>query len=124
MLNDIIKKEILDLLLSAKFVFMFIICSVLILLSVYMGTADFLANKKIYEADEAEIRLALVPPNTWSVITEGALRVYRPPQTLSALVKGVDDSAGRASYTHLPEVSLSSFNGTCSAFGFSRNFSK
>ena len=39
MLRDIIKKEILDHLLSLKFVFMFIICSVLILLSVYMGGA-------------------------------------------------------------------------------------
>ena len=107
MLKDIIKKEILDHLLSAKFIFMFIICSVLILLSVYMGAVDYLTNKKTHEADEAQIMQALAPPNNWSTITDGALRVYRRPQTLSTLVKGVEDAAGRASYTHLPEVSLS-----------------
>jgi len=44
MLTDIIKKEILDHLPGAKFIFKFIICSALILLSVYMGAAVIISE--------------------------------------------------------------------------------
>ena len=107
MLKDIIKKEILDRLLSSKFVFMFIICSALILLSVHIGTFEYLENRKIHEDDENGIMWALTPPNTYGMIGEGAVRLYRPPQTLGIIVKGVENAAGRASYPHLPEVGLS-----------------
>ena len=107
MLKDIIKKEILDHLLSAKFIFMFIICSVLILLSVYMGTAEYLEDKKVYDDDIAWDALAMQPPNTYSILLEGALKVHRPPRLLGSLVKGVEDAAGRVSLTNKTEVSLS-----------------
>ena len=106
MLKDIIKKEILDHLLSAKFLFMFIICSALILLSVYMGTGNYLADKKMYDEDISYDGLALSPPNTYSVILEGALKTYRAPRTLGALVKGVEDAAGRMSHVTQTEVGL------------------
>jgi len=107
MLKDIIKKEILDHLLSAKFVFMFIICFVLILLSFYMGVAGYLADKKIYDDDIAWDRLAWAPPNNYNLLLTGSLKVYRAPQTLGAIVKGVEDAAGRVSHTVLSEeVSL------------------
>jgi len=108
MLKDIIKKEILDHLLSTKFLFMFIICSALILLSVYMGTAEYLADKKVYDDDVAEVRQTLAPPRTYSDLSDGAAhRMFRVPQTLGALVKGVEDSAERMSYISMPEVSFS-----------------
>jgi len=106
MLKDIIKKEILDHLLSSKFVFMFIICSVLILLSVYMGVGEYLADKKVYDDDIAWDKLAMQPPNTYSQLLEGALKVYRAPRPLGALVKGVEDAAGRVSFTNMTEASL------------------
>jgi len=107
MLGDIVKKEILDHLLSSKFVFMFIICSALILLSVYMGVAGYLADKKAYDDDLAWDAQSMQPPNTYGILLDGALKIYRAPQTLSALVKGVQDAAGRMSHTHLTEVGLS-----------------
>ena len=107
MLKDIIKKEILDHLLSSKFVFMFIICSVLILLSVYMGVGKYLEDKKIYDDDAAWDALAMQPPNTYSILTQGALKIYRAPRTLGALVKGVEDAAGRRSIASNTEASLS-----------------
>jgi ABC-type transport system involved in multi-copper enzyme maturation permease subunit len=107
MLRDIIKKEILDHLLSAKFVFMFIICFVLILLSVYMGVAGYLADKKVYDDDIAWDAQAWQPPNTYNILLQGSLKVYRAPQTLGTLIKGVEDAAGRVSHTVLDEeVSL------------------
>ena len=107
MLKDIIKKEILDHLLSAKFLFMFIICFVLILLSVYMGAGSYLADKKIYDDDIAWDMQAWAPPNTYSMLLQGSIKTYRAPQTLGALVKGVEDAAGRVSHTVLEqEVNL------------------
>ena len=107
MLRDIIKKEILDHLLSSKFVFMFIICSVLILLSVYMGVDRYLEDKKNYDGDIAFDTHELQPPNTYSVLLQSwHLRVYRAPRTLGALVKGVEDAAGRVSSPNKTEVSL------------------
>ena len=107
MLKDIIKKEILDHLLSSKFVFMFIICSALILLSVYMGVAGYLADKKAYDDDIAWDAQSMQPPNTYSILLDGALKIYRAPQTLGALVKGVEDATGRVSHVVLTEVGLS-----------------
>ena len=107
MLKDIIKKEILDHLLSSKFVFMFIICSILILLSVYMGVAGYLTDKKVHDDDVAWDQMGMVPPNTYGTLLEGAIKTYRAPQPLGALVKGVEDAAGRVSHAILTEVGLS-----------------
>ena len=107
MLRDIIKKEILDNLLSPKFVFMFIICSVLILLSVYMGVGGYLADKKVYDDDLAWDKQAMQPPNTFDQLRSGALKIYREPQMLGTLVKGVENAAGRMSHSHLTEVGIS-----------------
>jgi len=106
MLKDIIKKEILDHLLSSKFVFMFIICSALILLSVYVGVGEYQADKKTYDDDLAWDAMAMQPPNTYSQLLQGALKVYRAPRPLGSLVKGVEDAAGRVSLTNNTEASL------------------
>ena len=105
MLKDIVKKEILDHLLSAKFIFMFIICSVLILLSVYMGVSEYLADKKWHDDNIAASIPAMSPPNTYRSVYYD--RVFRAPQTLGVFVKGVENAAGQASYNNLPEVGLS-----------------
>jgi ABC-type transport system involved in multi-copper enzyme maturation permease subunit len=106
MLIDIIKKEILDHLLSSKFVAMFIICSALILLSVYVGVGEYMADKKVYDDDLAWDALAMQPPNTYQQLLEGALKVYRAPRPLGSLVKGVEDAAGRVSFMNMTEASL------------------
>jgi len=98
MLTDIIKKEILDHLLSSKFLLMFIICSVLILLSVFMGISGYLLDKKEYEASVASLRedfQALEQAET--NFSPGTVRIYRPPAVLKTMVTGVSDAAGRMS---------------------------
>jgi len=106
MLKDIMKKEILEHLLSSKFVFMFIICSVLIMLSIYVGVGTYLADKKVYDDDLAWDALAMQPPQTYQQLLDGALKVYRAPRPLGSLVKGVEDAAGRVSFTNKTETSL------------------
>ena len=99
MLGDIIKKEILDNLLSHKFLFIFILCSVLILFSVYIGAVDYLENKKEYDANVAAVNERMQPPVDYYFFTsrEG-YRAYRQPQILRTIVAGVEDAAGRATY--------------------------
>ena len=98
MLKDIIKKEILDNLLSSKFVLTFIISTALILLSVYMGISCYLLDKKEYEASVAAVNedfQALERAET--NFSPGALRICRRPQALKTIVNGVSDAAGRMS---------------------------
>lgn len=97
MFRDIVKKEILDNLLTFKFVFTFALCTILILLSVYTGIANYVMDRKEYTESVASIRQGLNPPNNWSTIMQGGLRIYRPPQPLGAIVNGVEGVVGRVS---------------------------
>jgi ABC-type Na+ efflux pump permease subunit len=45
MLRDIIRKEILDNILSPKFVFTFLLCTILVLLSIYTGITNYMSEK-------------------------------------------------------------------------------
>ena len=99
MLGDIIKKEILDNLLSHKFLFIFILCSALILFSIYIGASDYVESKKEYDANMAVLGERMQPPETTAFFIEReGYRIYRPPQVLRTIVAGVEDAAGRASY--------------------------
>jgi len=53
MLKHIIKKEVLETISSPKFVFTFVICTVLILISFYSGIVNYLAELKEYNAATA-----------------------------------------------------------------------
>ncbi len=97
MLRDIIKKEILDHLFTFKFVFTFALCTVLILLSVFTGIADYVTDQKDHAEAVALVRQGLNPPNSWSIIMQGGLRVHRPPQPLGTVVTGVERMVGRVS---------------------------
>ena len=99
MLGVIIKKEILDNLLSHKFLFIFILCSVLILFSIYIGAVDYIESKREYDANISALNARLQPPGTIQLFSEyTGYRNYRPPQVLRTVVVGVEDAAGRASY--------------------------
>ena len=99
MIVDIIKKEILDNLLSHKFLFIFILCLTLILFSVYIGASDYIESKREHDANESALRDRMQPPETISFFTEyEGYRIYRPPQVLRTVVAGVEDAAGRLSY--------------------------
>ena len=95
MLKDIIKKEILETITSAKFVFTFLLCAVLILLSVFTGISNYRSDSKEYSA-----ALALNKKNLESQPSYGALaglgtKINKPPQVLGAISSGVDEAVGR-----------------------------
>lgn len=97
MLRDIIKKEILDHLFTFKFVFTFALCTVLVLLSMFTGIADYIADQKDHAEAVAIVKQGLNPPNTWNIIMQGGLRVHRPPQPLGTVVTGIERMVGRVS---------------------------
>ena len=114
MLKDIIKKEILGHLLDSKFLFAFVVCTVLILLSFHMGMRSYTVNQNEYATGVAETHRELderltdssgtkfassrgVRLSNFPTFTTDAVRVYRPPQAMEAVVGGVGDASGRVS---------------------------
>ena len=115
MIADIIKKEILGHLLDSKFLFTFIVSSVLILLSVYIGMRNYATDKKDYLAGVAEAGRTLDErlSGAGASIREGgpggiditgmrefagdAIKIFRQTSSLEAVVRGVGDASGRVS---------------------------
>jgi ABC-2 type transport system permease protein len=95
MLRDIIKKEILDNITSPKFVFTFLLCTILILLSVYTGVTNYRAEKKEYTASLALNKKNLESqPNIQSLMGIG-VKISKPPQVLGTVVTGIQEDVGR-----------------------------
>ena len=95
MLRDIIKKEILDNITSPKFVFTFLLCTVLILLSVYTGVANYAADKKEYAAAVALNKKNLENQPNYSSLAGIGIKINKPPQVLGTIVSGVQEDVGR-----------------------------
>jgi ABC-type transport system involved in multi-copper enzyme maturation permease subunit len=95
MLKDIIKKEIVETITSPKFVFTFLLCAILILLSVYTGTATYRAELKEYGASVALNRKNLESQPSYQALAGLGTKISRPPQVLSAIASGIDEAVGR-----------------------------
>jgi len=95
MLRDIIKKEILDNITSPKFVFTFLLCAVLILLSVYTGVANYGAEKKEYTAAVALNKKNLESQPNYTSLAGIGIKINKPPQVLGTVVSGIEEDVGR-----------------------------
>jgi ABC-2 type transport system permease protein len=95
MLRDIIKKEILDNITSPKFVFTFLLCTVLILLSVYTGVANYGADKKEYTAAVALNKKNLENQPNYTSLAGIGIKINKPPQVLGTVVSGIEQDVGR-----------------------------
>ncbi len=95
MLRDIIAKEIQDTIMSPKFVFTFLLCTILILLSVYTGINNYQAEQKEYSAAVALNKKNLESQPTYQNLAGTGTKINRPPQVLSTIVNGVQEAVGR-----------------------------
>jgi len=95
MLKDIIKKEIVETITSPKFVFTFLLCAVLILLSVYTGITSYRAEQKEFTAAIALNKKNLESQTNYLTLAAMGTKVNRPPQVLSAISSGIDEAIGR-----------------------------
>jgi ABC-type transport system involved in multi-copper enzyme maturation permease subunit len=95
MLKDIIKKEILETITSAKFVFTFLLCAILILLSVYTGIVNYRADQKEFSAAVALNKKNLESQSSYQALAGLGTKINKPPQVLGAISTGVDEAVGR-----------------------------
>lgn len=95
MLSDIIRKEILDTINSSKFVFTFLLCTILILLSVYTGINNFRAEQREYNAAVSLNRKNLESQPSYQALAGLGTKVTRSPQKLGAIVTGIQEAVGR-----------------------------
>src|SRR5665647_531496 len=102
MLRDIIKKEILDNITSPKFVFTFLLCTILILLSIYTGVTNYRAEKKEYTAALALNKKNMENQPNYQSLAGIGIKVSKPPQVLGTVVNGIEEAVG-LSLIHISE---------------------
>jgi ABC-type transport system involved in multi-copper enzyme maturation permease subunit len=91
MLSTIIGKELKSIVSSPKFVITFAACSIMILLSVWVGIEDYHAG--VARTDAAlEINYQILKTRTWSAIHT---RAFRHPDPMQIFVSGVNNDVGR-----------------------------
>jgi ABC-type transport system involved in multi-copper enzyme maturation permease subunit len=95
MLKDIIKKEIIETITSAKFVFTFLLCAALILLSVYTGLSNYRADQKEYSSAVGLNKRNLESQPNYQVLAGLGTKIARPPEVLGAIASGVNEATGR-----------------------------
>jgi ABC-type Na+ efflux pump permease subunit len=101
MLKDIIKKEIVETITSAKFVFTFLLCAVLILLSVYTGLSNYKSDQKEYSAAVGLNQRNLESQPTYQSLAGLGTKIARPPQVLGAIASGVNEAVGRVASVNI-----------------------
>ena len=93
MIKLIVEKELREIIGSTRFAITFGICSVLILLSFYVGARNYQVSVSQYEAAKRENLRRMEGLTDWFGVQE--YRVFLPPQPLAALVTGVSNDIGR-----------------------------
>ncbi|MBN2227670.1 MAG: ABC transporter permease subunit [candidate division Zixibacteria bacterium] len=92
MLGTLINKELRSIILSPKFTGTFLVCSILILLSVYTGIREYRILKARYDANDLLVSQELQQATSWAHLST---RVYREPEPLQIFASGLDYDIGR-----------------------------
>jgi len=95
MLRDIIKKEIQDTIMSPRFVFTFLLCTILILLSIYTGINNYQAELKEHSAAVALNKKNLESQQNYGTLAGLGTKINKKPQVLSTVVSGIWEAVGR-----------------------------
>lgn len=93
MIRLIIEKELRDSIGSTKFAVTFSICSLLILLSFYIGAQNYRAALSQYEASKSANVRQYEGLTDWLRVQ--SYRIFLPPQPIATLVGGVSNDIGR-----------------------------
>jgi len=101
MLRDIIKKEIQDTIMSPRFVFTFLLCTILILLAVYTGINNYQAELKEHSAAVALNKKNLESQQGYGQLAGLGTKINRQPQVLSTIVSGIWEAVGRVASVNI-----------------------
>ena len=94
MLFTLIEKELKNIILGPKFVATFTVCSILIILSVFIGIQDYRTAIKAYEAGTQLANQEMQEKNSWMRMST---RIYRSPDPMQIFVSGINNDIGRFS---------------------------
>ena len=94
MLKTLIEKELKSIITSPKFVATFSVCSILILLSIFVGIKEYQAAVRQYEAAN---QLAAQQLRESASFMGLSTKTYRKPQPMQIFVSGVQHDIGRLS---------------------------
>ena len=101
MLRDIVKKEIQEAIMSPRFVFTFLLCTILILLAVYTGINNYQAELKEHSAAVASNKKNLESQQSYGTLAGLGTKVNRKPQVLSTVVSGIWEAVGRVATVNI-----------------------
>jgi len=113
MLRDIIKKEIQDTIMSPRFVFTFLLCTILILISIYTGINNYQAELKEHSAAVALNKKNLENQQSYGTLAGLGTKINRKPQVLSTIVSGIWEAVGRVATVNIaydPSMIESKYN--------------
>lgn len=94
MIGTLIQKELKAILLSPKFSAIFSVCSILIILSIYIGIQDYRAAMAHYEATTALVDQEMREQTNWMTVRPS---VTRYPDPMQIFVSGIHNDIGRQS---------------------------
>lgn len=100
MFRMLIEKELKSILLGPKFFATFAVCSILILLSIFVGIQDYRAAVKQYEAGVHLTEQEMQEKSSWRSFRT---RAFRKPDPLQIFISGVNNDIGRFSNIHSSE---------------------
>ena len=110
---NIIRKEILEYINSPKFVFTFLLCTILILLSVYTGINNYRAELREYNSAVALNRKNLENQPSYQALAGIGTKINKPPQVLSTIITGIQEAVGRQATVNIvydPSLVESKYN--------------
>jgi ABC-type transport system involved in multi-copper enzyme maturation permease subunit len=100
MLTTLIQKELKNILLSPKFSATFAVCTILILLSVYIGIHEYQVAVRQYETASQLVEQELREQTHWTSLNN---RTYRQPDPMQIFVSGINNDIGRWSSINQPD---------------------
>ncbi len=101
MLRDIITKEIQDTIMSPRFVFTFLLCTILILISVFTGINNYQSEQKEYSAAVALNKKNLDSQTSYGGVAGLGVKINKKPQVLSTVVSGIQEAVGRVATVNI-----------------------
>jgi ABC-type transport system involved in multi-copper enzyme maturation permease subunit len=96
MIGHFILKEIVESIKGHKFIITFIICTVLILLSVYSGYELYREELRWLNTAESANQTAMANEGSYGNLKTSGQKVFRAPSRMSIFVRGVDSVIGKA----------------------------
>jgi len=87
--------------MSPRFVFTFLLCTILILLAVYTGINNYQAELKEHSAAIGLNKKNLESQQAYSALAGAGTKINRKPQVLSTIVSGIWEAVGRVATVNI-----------------------